>query len=174
MPDRPARPCSEPGGCPNNREPNSMYCDDHKKRKNSRPIGVTPTPDYHDVRWARYRKSILDLNPICQWVGEDRRRCTNPASIIHHVCDSGTSPGNEHIFDYENCVAVCSHHHPLPSQKNQGQFVPTLYYIPMIGMELPVEKYPPGHMVPHDAVLWNIENRTKKFTEANRGQSNTA
>src|SRR5262249_3310742 len=129
--DRPPRICAtvgcgaigvwDGGHCPKHTAAN------RKSRKVFRHLGTAAS--------ERFRASVLALNSVCQRVGpcpgerRDGVRCTNPASIVHHLLEVEQRPDLE--MDQRNVVCVCAHCHVRFAANDQGRYVPTLWRTPM-------------------------------------------
>jgi 5-methylcytosine-specific restriction protein A len=104
MPDRPWRPCAQPG-CPElvkagycpgcqARRPGKLY-DDARGNSNARGYGR---------RWRKFRLGYLSRHPICQAT----MGCDQPASEPHHIVRVECGGA---MYDERNLQALCKSHH---------------------------------------------------------------
>lgn len=164
MPNRPPRPCAEPG-CPNNCEYPERFCSDHKKDNLEHKLKVaSQDPRYNTKEWKiDFMGHLCGDNPFCQRV-INGFRCTRKANTGHHILGTYFN-GKDIFFDQTYIVATCDGCHPRPAHRDQGVFLPTRWHIFMCP-EPPYVEVAPGAEVPSKIVLWNIVERTKHFEEA--------
>jgi 5-methylcytosine-specific restriction protein A len=116
MPSRPLRPCNHPG-C--RKLVQSGYCEDHKKdiKQYDRFRGTAAERGY-DNKWQVYRKSYLQVHPLCIECMKEKR--IEPATVIDHIIPH---KGNMVLFwDHNNHQSLCKRHHDIKTAKEDGGF----------------------------------------------------
>jgi hypothetical protein len=81
---------------------------------------------YKTKPWERFSKTHRTLNPVCQVISADGRRCMTPAKAVHHIISPHVD--NTKFFSPANTVAICAeHHNPTEgeAQDSNRTFAPT-------------------------------------------------
>ena len=119
--------------------------------------------DFFNANWERFRQQLMGLgNVICQRVN-DGRRCIAAVYFFHHILEAEKHP--QFALDWRNVVGVCRSCHPRPTDRDQGEYVPTLYRPPMASEPLPETLCQPGERVSQGVELWNVANRRSVLLE---------
>lgn len=131
MPMRAKKPCAAPM-CPGLVQPPVRYCERHAhlekkiaKRRYEEKRNDETWMLYQTPEWKRFRAWFLTQNVICQLI-EDGRRCTNVATVVHHLKAVRKHP--ELLLVASNCVGLCAGHHdhrPGEDENDERQFAPT-------------------------------------------------
>lgn len=110
MPQRPQRPCNQPG-CPNLSD--QSYCPDHAKVPEQRR-GSAHSRGYN-YKWQKYSKRFLKHpdNVICRLQLDG---CTTFADCVDHI-DPPNGPNDPRFWDKENHQAACIHCNSVKGRK---------------------------------------------------------
>jgi hypothetical protein len=157
---RPDRICEHPG-CGAQGQWDGSYCPDHaRERKNDR----TRNRGSLNADWERFRKYLMACgNVFCQRVHMGVR-CSKQAYAFHHIIESAARPDLN--LDRRNVVGTCRGCHPRPTDRDQGQWVPTLWRTPMSAEPVPSMVCAPGERVPDGVALWTLKERLAFFSKA--------
>ena len=61
---------------------------------------------YHDARWAKLRRWVLELYPRCVWPG-----CCSEAKVLDHITPVQQVAGRRQAFSPDNVQPLCRQHH---------------------------------------------------------------
>lgn len=95
-------PCAHPGCHAASYMP---YCEKHSKVRQR----VSPSKRGYGRRHERWRRLVLQVDPVCHWPLPDGRRCLEPATIADHIKPRAEYP--ELAYDVGNGHGVCQRHH---------------------------------------------------------------
>ncbi|GMA48648.1 HNH endonuclease [Alicyclobacillus contaminans] len=116
MPNRPLRPCSEPGCSELTRD---RYCERHQRSalEYDRHRGNSAQRGY-DSRWRKARLAYLRAHPLCAECQRQGR--LTPATVVDHI---KPHKGDKALFwDVHNWQPLCKSCHDAKTAREDGGF----------------------------------------------------
>lgn len=122
MPNRPKKPCSQPGCTELVEAGRGGRCEKHRKQEQQRhdqQRGTAAQRGY-DSRWRRYRTQFLRQHPLCECEECKKSGRLIPATVVDHIIPH---KGNYELFwDPSNHQAMAKRCHNKKTAREDGGF----------------------------------------------------